>query len=95
MIHDTTPEHDDIHFSRHLMGKNDDEIKFRCSFELRQGMQKIAHSLGITESDFMRELTVIRVLGLEHLRSLTDARAIAVAGPGLGGDTNAPQGQQP
>ena len=95
MIHHTTPEDDDVHFSRHLMGKNDDEIKFRCSFELRQEMQRIANSLGITESDFMRELTLIRVRGLEHVRSLADARAVAVAGLGLGGGTSAPQGLQP
>lgn len=92
MNHDTTPKDNDVHFSRNLMGKNDDEIKFRCSFELRQEMQRIANSLGITESDFMRELTLIRVRGLEHVRSLADARALAVAGPGLGGGTSAAQG---
>lgn len=92
MIHDTTPKDYDVHFSRNLMGKNDDEIKFRCSFELRHEVQRIANSLGITESDFMRELTLIRVMGLDHVRSLSDARAMAVAGPGLSGGTSAPQG---
>ena len=92
MIHETTPNDSDIHFSRSLMGKNDDEIKFRCSFELRQEVQRIAHSLGTTESDFMRELLLIRVKGLDHVRSLADARALAVAGPGLSGGTSAAQG---
>ena len=92
MINETTPEDGDVMFARSLMGKNDDEIKFRCSFELRQEVQRIAHSLGTTESDFMRELLLIRVKGLDHVRSLAEARALAVAGPGLGGGASVAQG---
>ena len=80
-----------IPMSRNLMGKCDDEIKFRVPFDLRQKVQQLAHSLGTTESDFMRDLVTIRVLGLAHVTNVAEARARAVAGPFLSGGTTETQ----
>ena len=88
---DTGNSDEHIPFSRNLYGKNDDEIKFRVPFELRQKVQALAHSLGTTESDFMRELTFIRVEGLIHVLNVAEARARAVAGPVLERGANVPR----
>lgn len=68
-------------FSRAVIGgKCDDEIRARVPFELRQKAQELAHSYGMTESEFVRDLLTIRVYGFDHYRSVLEANAAAVAG---------------
>ena len=75
-----------------MYGKFDDDIRLRLPFELRQKVVRLAHDLGMNESDFIRQLLMIRVEGVDHMRSVAEARMLAVAGPCLGGGTNSPQG---
>lgn len=79
----------DLSFSRAVIGgKCDDEIRARVPFELRQKAQQLAHSYGMTESEFVRDLLTVRVYGFEHYRSVLEANAAAVAGVLHVGSTN-------
>ena len=75
------PQEIHVPLSRNLYGKCDEEIKVRIPFELKRRVQELAHTLGTTESDFVRDLLFIRVEGFDHFRSVMEARARAVAGP--------------
>lgn len=69
-------------------GKCTEEIKARVPYEIKEGFQRIAHDLGITESQLMREMIEIRVLGLDVVRRIDDERRMRVAGmvPKTGND---------
>jgi predicted DNA-binding protein len=98
-----TPGHDDADIERQpedlpvysravIGGKNDDEIRFRCPYELKQIINQLAHSYGMTESEFMRDLATIRAYGLEHYKSVMAAKAVAVAGVLREGGASVEQG---
>lgn len=89
------PDNDTPMFARSPFGKCDDEIKFRCSTELKIKTQALAYSYGMDMSDFVREALSARVLGVEHVESVTVARIRAVAGVfGQTGNNGAPRGEQ-
>lgn len=68
-------------------GKCDDEIRARVPFELRQKLQQLAHSYGMGESEFVRDVLTVRVYGLEHYQTVLAAHAAAVAGVRHDGST--------
>ena len=88
-------EQEHIPLSRNPYGKCDDAITFRCPYEVRQKMRALAYSLGMGESEFMLDLLMVRIDGVEHLASVDEARRRAVSGLPAVCSTNDSQGPNP
>lgn len=84
-------EEEHVAMSRNPYGKCDDAISFRCPFTVRQRVRELAASLGMGESEFMLDLTMVRLDGLEHLASVDDARRRSVSGMSPERSTNGGQ----
>ena len=63
-------------------GKSTEEVKARIPFEIKEGFTRIAHENNMTESELLRELVMIRVLGFDMVRRLNEERLQRVAGIG-------------
>lgn len=61
-------------------GKCTEEVKARVPYEIKEGFQRIAHDLGITESQLLREMIEMRVLGFDMVRKINEERLMRVAG---------------
>lgn len=81
-----TPVEESILYSRSgtssPFGKNTEEVKARIPFELKEGFTRIAHELGMNESELLRELIMIRVLGFDMVKKIHEERFERVAGIG-------------
>lgn len=61
-------------------GKCTEEVKARVPYEIKEGFQRIAHDLDITESQLLREMIEMRVLGFDMVRKINEERLMRVAG---------------
>lgn len=64
------------------IGKNTEEIKARVPYEIKEGFTRIAHEMGMTESELLREMLMIKVLGVDVVRTMNEKRLRLVAGIG-------------
>lgn len=75
--------HNDLMLSRAShsspLGKSTEEVKARVPYEVKEGFARIAHELGMTESELLREMVTIKVLGLDTVRRLNEERLARVA----------------
>lgn len=74
------PDNGSPSFARSMFGKCDSEIKVRITTESKFKLSSVAHSLGMTESEFVRELIDARVWGADHMQKVAQARVLMVAG---------------
>ncbi|MFA6180384.1 MAG: hypothetical protein WC696_12295 [Candidatus Methylopumilus sp.] len=65
-----------------IFGKNTEEVKARLPFEIKQGFIRIAHEHNMTESELLRELIMIRVVGFDMYKKIQEDRLTSVAGIG-------------
>jgi len=65
-------------------GKSTEEVKARIPFDIKEGFTRIAHEMHMTESELLRELVMIRVLGFDMVKKLHEERLERVAGIGHG-----------
>lgn len=63
-------------------GKCTEELKARVPYEIKEGFQRIAHDMDMTESELLREMITVRVLGLDMVRKIYEERLSRVAGTG-------------
>lgn len=63
-------------------GKSTEEVKARIPFEIKEGFTRIAHENCMTESELLRELVMIRVLGFDRVKKIHEERLSRVAGIG-------------
>lgn len=61
-------------------GKCTEEVKSLVPFEVKLGLENIAHGLGMNTSEFVRELIMIRVLGKDRVARIAASRLSEVAG---------------
>ena len=76
---------DDLHFSRSgtsHFGKLTTEVKTRLSEDEKADLMRASHIVGMSESEFVREIIRIRLYGLDHVQRIAAARLEAVAGKG-------------
>ena len=76
---------DDLHFSRSgtsHFGKLNSEVKTRLSEDEKADLMRASHLVGMSESEFVREIIRIRLYGLEHVQRIAAERLEAVAGKG-------------
>ena len=76
---------DDLHFSRSgtsHFGKLTTEVKTRLSEDEKADLMRASHIVGMSESEFVREIIRIRLYGLEHVQRIAAERLEAVAGKG-------------
>lgn len=64
-------------------GKCTEVIKASVPFEIKEKFARMANELGLTESEMLREIIMVRVLGVDAVRRLYDERVALVAGIGL------------
>ena len=57
---------------------NTEELKTLVPFEVRQGFARIAHDLGMDESELLREMIMVHVLGVDAVRKLYEERLARV-----------------
>lgn len=63
-------------------GKCTEEVKARVPYEIKEGFQRLAHELDMTESQLLRQLIEIRVLWYDMTKKIQDERLARVAGMG-------------
>ena len=64
---------DDLHFSRSgtsHFGKLTTEVKTRLSEDEKSDLMRASHIVGMSESEFVREIIRIRLYGLEHVQRM-------------------------
>lgn len=63
-----------------VFGKCDDELKFRCTSEMKADVQRRSAELGLAPSDFLRMTLSIALYGKESVLSVTQRQIEEVAG---------------
>jgi len=63
-------------------GKCTEEVKARIPYDIKEGFTRIAHEMGMTESELLREMLMVKVLGVDVVRSMHEKRLRLVAGIG-------------
>lgn len=63
-------------------GKCDSDIKFRVPEQVKLDLAREASKLGLGESEFLRELVMVRLYGIDAVLSMDRQRLTAVAGTG-------------
>ncbi len=63
-------------------GKCTEEVKARIPYEIKEGFQRIANEMGMTESELLREMVMVKVLGLDMVAKIYQERLARVAGIG-------------
>lgn len=62
---------------------NVEELKTLVPFEVKQGFARLAHDLGMNESELLREMIMVHVLGVDAVRKIYEerlARVVAMDG---------------
>lgn len=62
---------------------NTEELKTLVPFEVKQGFARLAHDLGMNESELLREMIMVHVLGVDAVRKIYEerlARVVAMDG---------------
>lgn len=63
-------------------GKCTEELKTKIPYEVKESFGRLAHELGVTESELLRDMVMTRLFSAEHLVSLYAKRLAGVAGMG-------------
>lgn len=63
-------------------GKCTEELKCKLPYEVKAEFNKLAHELGISDSELLRDMVMARLFTPEHLVSLYAKRLNVVAGIG-------------
>lgn len=66
--------------SRGALGKCDAEAKVRLPDAVKLDLVRVAHEHGMNESEFLRELIMVRLYGVDEVQSLYRSRLEMVAG---------------
>ena len=66
--------------SQSQLGKCTEEIRARVPYQIKEEFLRMANDLGMTESEMLREIIIVRVLGVDAVRRLYDERVSLVAG---------------
>lgn len=57
-------------------------MKARLPYDIKEGFTRIAHDMGMNESELLREMVMIKVLGMDTVRKIYEERLQRVAGIG-------------
>lgn len=63
-------------------GKCTEEVKARIPYDIKEGFTRIAHDMGMNESELLREMVMVKVLGMDTVRKIYEERLQRVAGIG-------------
>lgn len=63
-------------------GKCSEEVKARIPYDIKEGFTRIAHDMGMNESELLREMVMVKVLGVDMVRKIYNERLSKVAGIG-------------
>lgn len=63
-------------------GKCTEELKTLVPFEIKEGFARIAHEHGVSPSEYLREVVMVNVIGIDGVRKIYEKRlaCMAVAG---------------
>lgn len=61
-------------------GKCTEEIDTKVPFEIKAGLDRIAHDLGMSRSELLREIVMVRVLGIDVVRNINEQRLLRING---------------
>lgn len=62
------------------MGKLTEEVRTKIDIDTRDELRRLAGDAGMSESEFLRELVMIRVRGFDHVQRVLRERMYVVAG---------------
>lgn len=63
-------------------GKCTEEIKTLVPFEVKEGFARIAHEHGVSPSEYLREMVMVNVIGIDGVRKIYEERLLRMAGTG-------------
>lgn len=55
-------------------GKCTEELKTLLPFEIKEGFTRIAHEHGVSPSEYLRELVMVHVIGIDGMRKIYEDR---------------------
>lgn len=58
---------------------NTEELKTFVPFGVKQGFARLAYDLGVNESELLREMIMVHVLGVDAVRKIYEERLAKVA----------------
>lgn len=63
-------------------GKCTEELKTLIPFEIKEGFARLAHEHGVSPSEYLREIVMVTVIGIDGVRNIYEKRLerMAVAG---------------
>lgn len=62
------------------MGKLTEEVRAKLDIETREELRSVASELGLSESEFVRELIMVRLYGRRHVERVLRERMYVIAG---------------
>lgn len=68
--------------SSNPFGKCTEEVKTLVPYEIKEAVARLANEHGMTPSEFLREIVMIRVLGVDDVRRIYESRLNSIAGIG-------------
>lgn len=61
-------------------GKCTEEVKTLVSFEIKEGFSRLAHEHGVSPSEYLREIVMVNVIGVDGVRKIYEDRIARIAG---------------
>lgn len=63
-------------------GKCTEELKTLLPFEIKEGFARIAHEHGVSPSEYLREIVMVNVIGIDGVRKIYEERLARMASAG-------------
>lgn len=67
---------------RDLFGKRTEVLKTEVSYEINEQFTRIANEIGLSKSEMLREMVMVRVLGVDEVCRLHGERVVLASGIG-------------
>ena len=64
-------------------GKCTEEVRARIPYEVKEGLSRLVNESGMSEAEYVREVIMVHVLGVDAVRKLNEERLQRVAGIGM------------
>lgn len=65
------------------IGKCTEEVRTRIPYAVKEGLARLVNESGMSEAEYVREVLVVHVLGVDAVRQLNEEKLQRVAGIGM------------
>ena len=64
-------------------GKCTEEVRAKVPYVIKEGLSRLVNESGMSEAEYVREVLMVHVLGVDAVRKLNEERLQRVAGIGM------------